>query len=75
MPVGAAMLGRVVDALGRPRDGRAAPDADRSRPIETEAPGILDRAPVTRPLATGLKAVDAAVPVGLGQRELIGRDR
>ena len=75
VPVGQALLGRVVDALGRPRDGRAAPVTDRTRPIEMEAPSILDRAPVVRPLATGLKAVDAAVPVGLGQRELIIGDR
>ncbi|HEY9039160.1 MAG TPA: F0F1 ATP synthase subunit alpha [Roseovarius sp.] len=75
VPVGRALLGRVVDALGRPRDGGAAPDTDRTRPIEMEAPDILSRAPVTRPLATGLKAIDAAVPVGLGQRELIIGDR
>ncbi|QYX55964.1 F0F1 ATP synthase subunit alpha [Roseovarius sp. SCSIO 43702] len=75
VPVGDALLGRVVDALGRPRDGVQAVRSDRTRPIEMEAPGILDRAPVSRPLATGLKAVDAAVPVGLGQRELIIGDR
>ncbi len=75
VPVGPALLGRVVDALGRPRDGGGAPEAGRTRPIEMEAPGILARAPVARPLATGLKAVDAAVPVGLGQRELIIGDR
>ncbi|CTQ33296.1 F0F1 ATP synthase subunit alpha [Jannaschia rubra] len=75
VPVGAALLGRVVDALGRPRDGGDAPADLPLRPIETEAPGILDRAPVARPLATGLKAVDAAVPVGKGQRELIIGDR
>ncbi|WP_324754216.1 F0F1 ATP synthase subunit alpha [Roseovarius sp. Pro17] len=75
VPVGRALLGRVVDALGRPRDGGAPPQTDRTRPIEMEAPSILDRAPVARPLATGLKAIDAAVPVGLGQRELIIGDR
>jgi F-type H+-transporting ATPase subunit alpha len=75
VPVGDALLGRVVDALGRPRDGREPPVSDRLRPIEAQAPGILDRAPVVRPLATGLKAVDAAVPVGMGQRELIIGDR
>jgi len=75
VPVGDALLGRVVDALGRPRDGRELPASDRLRPIEAQAPGILDRAPVVRPLATGLKAVDAAVPVGMGQRELIVGDR
>ncbi|MEO9298071.1 F0F1 ATP synthase subunit alpha [Devosia alba] len=75
VPVGDALLGRVVDALGRPRDGRGPVGSDRQRPIEAEAPGILDRAPVARPLATGLKAIDAAVPVGMGQRELIVGDR
>ena len=75
VPVGRALLGRVVDGLGRPRDGGGAPATDRLRPIEVEAPPILGRAPVARPLATGLKAVDAAVPVGLGQRELIIGDR
>ncbi len=74
VPVGEALLGRVVDALGRPLDG-GAPVIAPERPVEAEAPPILDRAPVTRPLATGLKAVDAAVPVGLGQRELIIGDR
>ncbi|QCO57593.1 F0F1 ATP synthase subunit alpha (plasmid) [Pseudorhodobacter turbinis] len=75
VPVGQALLGRVVDGLGRPRDGGAPPETDRLHPIESPAPPILDRAPVTRPLATGLKAIDAAVPVGLGQRELIIGDR
>ncbi|MGO4853473.1 F0F1 ATP synthase subunit alpha [Phaeovulum sp. W22_SRMD_FR3] len=75
VPVGAALLGRVVDALGRPRDGKAAVVAPRQMPVEREAPGILERAAVNRPLATGLTAVDAAVPVGMGQRELIIGDR
>ncbi len=75
VPVGPALLGRVVDALGRPLDGREAPAATALHPVEAEAPGILERAPVARPLATGLTAVDAAVPVGLGQRELIVGDR
>ena len=75
VPVGAALLGRVVDGLGRPRDGRGPVNTDRLRPIEMQAPGILDRRPVARPLATGLKAIDAAVPVGKGQRELIIGDR
>ncbi len=74
VPVGEALLGRVVDALGRPLDD-GAPVVAPERPVEVEAPPILDRAPVTRPLATGIKAVDAAVPVGLGQRELIIGDR
>lgn len=75
VPVGPALLGRVVDALGRPRDGGQPVDAAHTRPIEVEAPGILARAAVSRPLATGLKTIDAAVPVGLGQRELIIGDR
>ena len=75
VPVGPALLGRVVDALGRPRDGKGSIDAATERPIEVEAPEILHRSAVSRPLATGLKIVDAAVPVGLGQRELIIGDR
>ncbi|WP_108484329.1 F0F1 ATP synthase subunit alpha [Oceaniglobus ichthyenteri] len=75
VPVGAALLGRVVNGLGQPRDGGGPIATDRMRPIEMQPPGILDRRPVARPLATGLKAVDAAVPVGLGQRELIIGDR
>lgn len=75
VPTGPAMLGRVVDALGRPRDGRPPPHPAPLHPVEAEAPGILARAAISRPLATGLKAVDAAVPVGLGQRELIIGDR
>ncbi|TNF21464.1 MAG: F0F1 ATP synthase subunit alpha [Rhodobacteraceae bacterium] len=75
VPVGPALLGRVVDALGRPRDDMGAVEATALAPVEAEAPDILSRAPVSRPLATGLKAVDAAVPVGLGQRELIIGDR
>lgn len=74
-PVGAALLGRVVDALGRPRDGKGPVDAVAQRAVEAEAPGILARMPVARPLATGIKAVDAAIPVGLGQRQLIIGDR
>ncbi|WP_236012206.1 F0F1 ATP synthase subunit alpha [Marinobacter mangrovi] len=75
VPVGPALLGRVVDAMGRPRDGLGPISAVAQRPVEAEAPGILSRAPVFRPLATGIKAVDAAVPIGLGQRELIIGDR
>lgn len=75
VPVGPEMLGRVVDALGRPRDGGARITTATERPIEAEAPGILSRSAIVRPLATGLKAIDAAVPVGLGQRELIIGDR
>ncbi|GGO58438.1 F-type H+-transporting ATPase subunit alpha [Roseovarius pacificus] len=75
VPVGPALLGRVVDATGRPRDGQGPLDPPHDRPIESPAPGILDRRAVSRPLATGIRAVDAAVPVGMGQRELIIGDR
>ena len=75
VPVGAGLLGRVVDAMGRPRDGRGPIAAIAHHPIEVEAPGILSRCAISRPLATGIKAIDAAVPVGLGQRELIIGDR
>ncbi len=75
VPAGPALLGRVVDAAGRPLDGGAPPEGAALRPVEAEAPPILRRRAVARPLATGLKAVDAAVPVGLGQRELIIGDR
>ena len=75
VPVGTALLGRVVDALGRPRDGKGPVDGASMAPVEAEAPEILNRSAVVRPLATGLKAVDAAVPIGLGQRELIIGDR
>ena len=73
--VGPALLGRVVDALGNPRDGNGPIEAEALRPVEAEAPDILDRKAISRPLATGVKAVDAAVPVGLGQRELLIGDR
>ena len=75
VPVGAPLLGRVVDPIGRPRDGQGPIETNHHRPIEWPATGILDRRAVSRPLATGLKAVDAAVPVGMGQRELIIGDR
>jgi F-type H+/Na+-transporting ATPase subunit alpha len=75
IPVGEALLGRVVDALGRPRDGLGPVLATESRAVMQEAPGPLDRQPVRQPLFTGIKAVDAAIPIGLGQRELILGDR
>jgi F-type H+/Na+-transporting ATPase subunit alpha len=75
MPVGEAVLGRVVDALGRPLDGLGPVLAAESRPMEQEAPGVLDREPIRQPLFTGIKALDAAIPIGLGQRELILGDR
>lgn len=73
--VGEALLGRVIDPLGRPLDGKAAPDARVRLPIERPAAQIMDRAPVTVPLQTGLKVVDALIPIGRGQRELILGDR
>ncbi|MGO4906701.1 F0F1 ATP synthase subunit alpha [Pseudorhodobacter sp. W20_MBD10_FR17] len=73
--VGAALLGRVVDALGDPLDGLGVINPEAMRPVEAEAPKILDRKAITRPLATGIKTVDAAVPVGLGQRQLVIGDR
>lgn len=75
VPVGEALLGRVIDALGRPLDGKGAIVATARHPVEVPAPMIIEREPVSRPLATGIKAVDAAIPVGLGQRQLIIGDR
>lgn len=75
VPVGPGLLGRVVDAMGRPRDGLGPVVAAAQHPVEAEAPGVLRRAPISRPLATGIKAIDSAIPVGLGQRELIIGDR
>lgn len=73
--VGDALLGRVIDPLGRPLDGKAAPVTTARLPIERPAPAIMDRAPVSIPLQTGIKVVDALVPIGRGQRELILGDR
>jgi len=75
VPVGDALLGRVVGALGRPRDGLGPVAATEERLIEQDAPGPLDRQPVRQPLFTGIVAVDAVIPIGLGQRELILGDR
>ena len=75
VPVGEAMVGRVVDALGRPIDGKGPIDTKEFRPVESPAPGIADRKSVHEPLQTGLKAIDALVPIGRGQRELIIGDR
>ena len=75
MPVGSGFLGRVVDALGRPIDGKGEIRPEDYRPIEAPAPGILDRQPVDTPMETGLLAVDAMFPIGRGQRELIIGDR
>ena len=75
MPVGENMIGRVVDALGRPIDGKGPVETEESRPVECPAPGVLDRQPVTEPMQTGIKAIDSMVPIGKGQRELIIGDR
>ncbi len=78
LPVGDAMLGRVVDPLGRPIDGRGPLDAsklDGERPMEVQAPGVVERQPVAQPLQTGIKVIDVMTPIGRGQRELIIGDR
>jgi len=75
VPVGEEMLGRVVDALGQPLDGKGPIQAKQHLPIERLAPGVVDRRPVKEPLQTGLKAIDGMVPIGRGQRELIIGDR
>ena len=75
VPVGDAMIGRVVDALGNAIDGKGEILTDQFYPVESIAPGIIDRQPVKEPLQTGLKAIDAMVPIGRGQRELIIGDR
>ena len=75
VPVGEGLLGRVVDPMGRPIDGRGPVHTMMRRPVEREAPAIMDRDPVTVPLQTGLKVIDALIPIGRGQRELILGDR
>jgi F-type H+-transporting ATPase subunit alpha len=75
VPVGEAMIGRVVDPLGRPLDGKGPITADRHLPVERIAPGVVDRLPVKEPLQTGIKAIDSMIPIGRGQRELIIGDR
>ena len=75
VPVGNGLIGRVVNALGAPIDGKGAIENDGFRPIERPAPGILDREPVNVPLQTGIKAIDSMIPIGRGQRELIIGDR
>jgi F-type H+-transporting ATPase subunit alpha len=75
VPVGEAMIGRVVDALGRPLDGKGPINTDLSSPIERIAPGVIDRQPVRQPMQTGIKAIDGMIPIGRGQRELIIGDR
>jgi F-type H+/Na+-transporting ATPase subunit alpha len=75
VPVGEALVGRVVNALGQPIDGKGPIDSKEFRPIERYAPGVVDRRPVKEPLQTGIKAIDAMIPIGRGQRELIIGDR
>jgi len=75
VPVGEELLGRVVNPLGQPIDGKGAIQTSKSRPIEAQAPGVMDRKSVDEPLQTGIKAIDALVPIGRGQRELIIGDR
>jgi F-type H+-transporting ATPase subunit alpha len=75
VPVGEAVLGRVIDALGRPIDGKGEIEAEETLPVEIVAPGIIRRQPVKQPLQTGIKAIDAMIPIGRGQRELVIGDR
>ena len=75
VPVGDALIGRVVNALGQPIDGTGPIETTEYRAIESRAPGIIDRQPVKEPLQTGIKAIDSMIPIGRGQRELIIGDR
>ena len=75
VPVGEAMIGRVVDALGNPIDGKGPIENKGYNAIERIAPGVVDRQPVKEPMQTGIKAIDAMIPIGRGQRELIIGDR
>ena len=75
IPVGDALLGRIIDPLGRPLDGKGDINLEESRPAEVKAPGVVQRQPVKEPLQTGIKAIDAMIPIGRGQRELIIGDR
>ena len=75
IPVGEALLGRIVDPLGRPLDGKGDINTTETRPAEFKAPGVVQRQPVKEPMQTGLKAIDAMIPIGRGQRELIIGDR
>src|SRR5678815_1196652 len=75
VPVGQALLGRVVDPLGRPLDDKGPIDTKKSRPVERIAPGVIVRQSVDTPVQTGIKAIDALIPIGRGQRELIIGDR
>jgi F-type H+-transporting ATPase subunit alpha len=75
VPVGNAMVGRVVNAIGQPIDGKGPIATTETRPMESGAPGVVDRQPVNQPVQTGLKAIDSMIPIGRGQRELIIGDR
>lgn len=75
VPVGEALLGRVVNPLGHPRDGKGPIATNKHRPVEARSPGVIERQPVTQPLYTGIKAIDSMIPIGRGQRELIIADR
>ena len=75
VPVGDALLGRIIDPLGRPLDGKGDINLEETRPAEVKAPGVVQRQPVKEPLQTGIKAIDAMIPIGRGQRELIIGDR
>jgi F-type H+-transporting ATPase subunit alpha len=75
VPVGEALIGRIVDPLGNPLDGGGPIQTDERRPLEFKAPGVVDRQPVEEPVQTGLKAIDSMIPIGRGQRELIIGDR
>jgi F-type H+-transporting ATPase subunit alpha len=75
VPVGDALIGRVIDPLGRPRDGKGAVKTDKTRPVERIAPNVVLRRPVDTPVMTGIKAIDSMIPIGRGQRELIIGDR
>jgi F-type H+/Na+-transporting ATPase subunit alpha len=75
VPVGEALIGRIVDPLGNPLDGAGPIQTDERRPLEFKAPGVVDRQPVKEPVQTGLKAIDSMIPIGRGQRELIIGDR
>ena len=75
VPVGDALIGRVVNPLGQPVDGLGKIKTDKTRPVESQAPGVMDRQSVDQPLQTGIKSIDALVPIGRGQRELIIGDR
>src|SRR5436190_10634824 len=75
IPVGDGMLGRIVDPLGNPLDGKGDIESSETRPAEFKAPGVVQRQPVTEPMQTGIKAIDSMIPIGRGQRELIIGDR